>query len=549
MAGSDVPFMYSAVKDDDRFPATTFDPKAVTRASYERKKPKPKKNGPLVSVNRHPDAHGAPIPRSNFRTMGRKTKAAIKTFRVIQLVLRILELIAAAGNLVLFILIKNFMGPTAWILRIALGVSALHCTYSIWHLSKPAGGRTPGSSAAYHGFASLSDLCVIPLYAYGVYSAHQQGEQWQTIIGDETMLDYFVPAIYYSLISAGGLHVISLAISLWLAIMFRKITRMPPDMNPLENHLTSRAHKRNKSSIATTSTAYTDSSEHRMSTPLDSDRRSVAFMHTRQNSETTITSNKRDSRLDLPSRHYQIQPGNRSSLPPPPPPHSASPRTSRPTSLYSLPVDQRVSQGTIASYRVVAPATPASPKADVQPRSAKFTEAWYTTPSLVARTRAKSYNTLQHDPNDNSDPESENENDEFQDENYRTSLGGQGAANSHHPNPLGSNPAKKSGAFSRLRNSVLNKRASLSVERDIGEGRMRDSSIQLDEGFVVTKRYEGLKAGTPPVIYEGANNSQRVVSTGYDLGDMGFNSGGGNEGRMRHVSGRQAEEGVAGGWR
>ncbi|KAK3991365.1 hypothetical protein QBC44DRAFT_262963 [Cladorrhinum sp. PSN332] len=543
MAGSDAPFMYSAVKDDDRFPATTFDPKAVTRASYERKKAKPKKNGPLVSVNRHPDAHGLPALNSNFRTMGRKTKAAIKGFRVVQLVLRILELIAAAGNLVLFVLINNFMGPTAWILRITLGVVMIHCTYSIWHLSKPAGSRSPGSSSAYHGFAGLSDLCVVPLYAYGVYSAHQQGEQWGTIIHDETMLDYFVPAVYYSLIAAGGLHLISLAISVWLAVMFRKITRLPPDMNPLENHLTSRAHKRNKSSLATVSTAYTDFTETRMSTPAD--RRSVAFMHTRQNSETTLSngSSHRDSRLDLPSRQYQIQPGNRSSLPPPPPPHSSSPKTSRPTSLYSLPLQAQVSSGTVSSYRVVAPATPASPKAEVQPRSAKFTEAWYTSPSLVARTRAKSYNTLHHNPDGNSDRESENE-DQF-DDNYRTSLG-QGS--NSHPNPLGSNPAKK-GAFSRLRDSVMQKRQSGALgERDIGEGRMRDSSIQLDEGFVVTKKYGELKPGTPPIPYGemSGRDRDRVVSTGHDLGDMGFASEGG---RMRHVSGRQAEEGVAGGWR
>ena len=54
---NDAPYMYSysAVKDDDRFPTTTFDPKAVTRASWEKPKPKPKKKGPLVSVNRHPE--------------------------------------------------------------------------------------------------------------------------------------------------------------------------------------------------------------------------------------------------------------------------------------------------------------------------------------------------------------------------------------------------------------------------------------------------------------------------------------------------------------
>ena len=47
--------MYQAVKDDERFPAVNFDPKAVTRASYEPKKQKAKPDGPLVSINRHPE--------------------------------------------------------------------------------------------------------------------------------------------------------------------------------------------------------------------------------------------------------------------------------------------------------------------------------------------------------------------------------------------------------------------------------------------------------------------------------------------------------------
>lgn len=62
MGATRQPFIYEAVKDDDRFPASTFDPKAVTRSSYEsqkRRKSKPRPNGPLISVNRHPEYVGA----------------------------------------------------------------------------------------------------------------------------------------------------------------------------------------------------------------------------------------------------------------------------------------------------------------------------------------------------------------------------------------------------------------------------------------------------------------------------------------------------------
>jgi hypothetical protein len=50
------PFLYEAEKfNDARFPTTTFDPKAVTRASFQVQRPKPKPDGPLVSINRHPE--------------------------------------------------------------------------------------------------------------------------------------------------------------------------------------------------------------------------------------------------------------------------------------------------------------------------------------------------------------------------------------------------------------------------------------------------------------------------------------------------------------
>lgn len=55
MGGAQQPFLYFAERQDGRFPETAFDPKAVTRASWEPKAPKPKQDGPLVSINRHPE--------------------------------------------------------------------------------------------------------------------------------------------------------------------------------------------------------------------------------------------------------------------------------------------------------------------------------------------------------------------------------------------------------------------------------------------------------------------------------------------------------------
>ena len=66
MGVSQAPFMYESVKkDDERFPGKTFDPKAVTRASYEPKKKKQKPDGPLVSFGRHPEYVTLYIPFQN----------------------------------------------------------------------------------------------------------------------------------------------------------------------------------------------------------------------------------------------------------------------------------------------------------------------------------------------------------------------------------------------------------------------------------------------------------------------------------------------------
>lgn len=65
--GAPRPFPYEAARfDDSHLPASTFDPKAVTRASWEPKPPKPKQDGPLISFNRRPE-YGYPRPPLHMR--------------------------------------------------------------------------------------------------------------------------------------------------------------------------------------------------------------------------------------------------------------------------------------------------------------------------------------------------------------------------------------------------------------------------------------------------------------------------------------------------
>ncbi|KAK3391026.1 hypothetical protein B0H63DRAFT_557893 [Podospora didyma] len=612
MVGFDQPYLYEAVKNDERFPTKPFDPKSVTRASWESKQKPKKPNGPLVTINRHPDAHMVPTGRTmNYKPMGRKTKSWIKGMRVVQLVLRVLELIGAVGILVVMIFIDNIEPLAGWIVRITLGVVMLHCVYGIYHLSRPAGRRTPGSSAAYHVFAGVSDLASLPLYAYGFIAARDHGNtDWTLRINNQALLKaYFVPTVYYGLLGAMGLHLVSLAISAWLGVMFRRITQMPPDMNPLESHLTARTHKRNKSSVAISSYA---GSEMRMGTPLEERRRSgvpyqdlsrppsVPFLHTRQGSQ--------DSRLDLPSRQYQVSPSNsprnsvnsqdlkqmsaqdlkRMSAPSrymEIPLGETGASNSRPSSLYSSgrPSNGRPSTGTVASFKA-EPVVPATQTA--QPRAAKFTEAWYASESLVQRTQqrnramnvpspatAAKRNTYEAVPVrydlDASDSENENENDyaatrpapslkKFSptNENELDSDSGNGA----HPNPLRSNPAPRPRPrtpFGRLRSSKLsdinlNDRR-VSGSEDITDSKLtttpsttwqqrnRDSSIQPESAFY-SKPYGDLRPATPPVIV----GTNRQVSSGIDY-DLGVSSSSASSFGRRHVSGKAAEEGRAGG--
>ncbi|KAK4140646.1 uncharacterized protein C8A04DRAFT_39734 [Dichotomopilus funicola] len=539
MGGSQPPFMYQAIKDDERFPAVNFDPKAVTRASYEPKKQKAKPDGPLVSINRHPDAHMVPNGRSRFRPMGRRTKGWIKGMRVVQIGLRVIQITAAVG----LITVMSVAGLMGWVMGVTLGVVLVHCGYSIFHHFRPAGARTPGSSAAYQLFSGFSDICVLPLYAYGAILARNKNEEWKTKPpSDPNVVQYMVPSVYYGLIGAGGLHLLSLAISLWLGLMFRRIANMPPDMNPLEANLTSRvAHKRNKSSVATTSTYYDEKSERGSRLYDDDDEkhsvrpRSIPFMHTRQGSDlSSLESSTRDSRINLPSRQYQVPASHRSSV-------SSQDIDRKRMSAPPSPSKQRASYMEIPLGETGS--DPVSPSQTAQPRPARFTETWYTSESLISRTQKRNRTSAQAQNQghcqsasedaqnaayhraaayaslDASDPDDDSDNDITAAANTFYTPAQRGIDhdnnnddNTYHPNPLRSHPtdttptnmnntppsstpasAEASAArrprtpFSRLRNSVLST-ISLNDRRVSGSQDITDQTQQQIQSRTLQKK-------------------------------------------------------------
>lgn len=83
-------------------------------------------------TDEHASAHVVLTHRSNdYRPLGSKTKALIKGVRVLQLVLRALELVGAAGILALYVLMTNVATVVAWMLRIAVSLPLICLPFAV----------------------------------------------------------------------------------------------------------------------------------------------------------------------------------------------------------------------------------------------------------------------------------------------------------------------------------------------------------------------------------------------------------------------------------
>ncbi|PQK09704.1 hypothetical protein BB8028_0002g00280 [Beauveria bassiana] len=580
------PYMYSATaSEDSRLPASTFDPKAITRASWAPKPRRLPQVGPLVSFNQHPDTHEALQQRSEYRQLGKKTEKAIKWVRGWQLFCRVLEFNGALGIFILIILLSHVSAILAWIMRVVSGITALHCLYGIVHHSRSATYRTPGSTAAYQLFAGIFDITVASFYAYGAYMTDRDSATWTTLLKDQALVDYFVPAVYYTIIGAASLHLASFLTSVWLAITFQRISDMPPDMNPLESNLTARPsfHKRNKSSVTT----YSSDNEKRLSTAQSAKHRSeaswesfsyprtVPFMHTRTQSEDTLVNS--EPKLNLPQRQYQIPSSHRASR------SAASIVSSR----MSAP---RTSRGTYSELALgdASPARPEfvaySPDAN-NTRAPKFTETWMPTDSLISRTNyrqremaaantsrqarsSQSYSALEQRYNADADDSGSDYGDN---ENVDANSAHRGTDGGQHPNPLGSHPmasdcpstpprppthgdsssssrpttpwtASRLSAKSALSeissNERLNQAARGLTDRSPWTNKpdLRPPPA-LTGGDFYSRSYGELRSATPPVMI----GDTRKISSGNDYHAQAMAA------ERRRVSGKVAEEGLAGG--
>lgn len=235
-------------------------------------------------------------------------------------------------------------------------------------------------------FAAIVDTGLIPFFVFTALmsrteyteSSDAQG-RWQTLFGDDIATYKIIYSTFLFSVVNGGVQLICLLLSLYLAVIFRKIAKLPPDMNPLEDNLTSR-HKRNKSSISekrisqatTASTPPNSKRSSAVNDPLIAPPRTIPFMHTRTDSSDSLSSQSHQytrSRADLPSQLYQQQPSAQASridVNHPPAPYSRS----KHGSLYSQ------------SERLPPPNPPCRPSSVVQPsRNSLLNDNWFTYPS------------------------------------------------------------------------------------------------------------------------------------------------------------------------
>lgn len=116
------------------------------------------------------------------------------------------------------------------------------------------------SSSSYHGFAGIMDTGFMGLFvAIGFRSRTNYIEQpgtegrWGTILSTETASNELLMITYLASFAVAGLHLMSIIMDTWLCFIYRKISKLPPDMNPLEDDLTTRRrakHKYKNSSVS-----------------------------------------------------------------------------------------------------------------------------------------------------------------------------------------------------------------------------------------------------------------------------------------------------------
>ncbi|KAK6509668.1 hypothetical protein TWF481_004399 [Arthrobotrys musiformis] len=277
-----------------------FNPKAVQEAAQN---PPPKKR-PIsgqyieaVPVGKYHVPAGMSMEKHLKRQaniqMAKRTIVALKACRWLMLVARLLQLVAAIGLVVLLITLRGMDTINGWIMRIPPGVAILHIVYSIYHNARDPKERPPLSSAGYALFAVGCDCCIIPFYVFiGLWTWQQRAQMianpnnpdnWVSVLNKDSS-DFSELMVFISFITTcagGGLMVITVLLGLYIAVTFRRISHLPPDMNPLDDTTyTSLTTRPSSKRFSKSSNSSSDSFEKPASRDV-SPKRAVPFLEIR----------------------------------------------------------------------------------------------------------------------------------------------------------------------------------------------------------------------------------------------------------------------------
>jgi hypothetical protein len=181
------------------------------------------------------------------------------------------------------------------------------------------------------------DTALVPLYVYIVLliksnatlptpqyqaSGDMVPGSWQftSVFSVKVSMDLILEIIWIAAIAIAGLHLACCGMDLYLIIIFRKIAKLPPDMNPLEDNLTARKrsghkHKNSEMTINTNLSgddmtlaerkklAHMSGSTLSVDNKSFDDNRSVPFGHSRNGSKASLAFSPHNPESARWSRH------------------------------------------------------------------------------------------------------------------------------------------------------------------------------------------------------------------------------------------------------
>ncbi|KAJ5703046.1 hypothetical protein N7488_010594 [Penicillium malachiteum] len=359
-----------------------FNPKAVTEVSRIPASPRQQPKGPLVNFNRHPDSWATlDDKKPKWEPMNPRTKTWVKGVRWTQGSLRSITLLGALASLFFSIVVKDVGTTVVWIIRAGPIVAVLHTLYAIYHFCRSPLTRPPASQGSYAVFAGVMDVGLIPFYVYTALLAQSDYStdkyHWGTLFSNSQITLDIIEAMFICAAVNSGLHLVSFCLSIFLAVVFHKISRLPPDMNPLEDNLTCRprrslrseGEKDEKHMSSSTMNTYIDD-------PLMGSPRTIAFMHTRTESLGGDTLHDSvDMSYDKRQPQITVQPAHRLS-------HLEASSPSSPDTYFDHSLHQ--------PYDFPSSSMPAAEYRNVPSRSPNIVEPGTHTRQLASRTADRS---------------------------------------------------------------------------------------------------------------------------------------------------------------